>query len=141
MVLSTQQPKTLDQVAISKNKLDDAEQRDARDTTKYNPSTTTAEWILFALCLELLFAAVTVKLAIVQGVKEFYYHQVAQKQYESEVPLLADRGVVFDRNGSLVISRSMVTPTRLIDSFLIPLTKEELPRNLHRSSINQLNFL
>ncbi len=68
----------------------------------------------------LLFAAVTVKLAIVQGVKEFYYHQVAQKQYESEVPLLADRGVVFDRNGSLVISNnygySYAVDPQLLDS-------------------------
>ena len=54
----------------------------------------------------LLFLAVAVRLAFVQGVRGFYYHRVAQKQYESEVPLRADRGMVYDRNGSLIISNS-----------------------------------
>ena len=58
--------------------------------------------ILFVL----LFIAIGAKLVFVQGVKSFYYHRVAQRQYEAEVPLHANRGMVFDRNGSLVISNS-----------------------------------
>jgi len=54
----------------------------------------------------LLFVGVVAKLGFVQGVRGFYYHRVAKKQYESRVPLHANRGVVFDRNNSLIISNS-----------------------------------
>jgi cell division protein FtsI (penicillin-binding protein 3) len=54
----------------------------------------------------LLFAGIVVRLAFVQGVKGFYYHQVAQKQYETKVLLRANRGVVYDRNSSLMVSNS-----------------------------------
>lgn len=58
--------------------------------------------ILFGL----LFIPIVVKLGFVQGVRGFYYQQVAQKQYESRVPLRANRGMVYDRNGGLIISNN-----------------------------------
>jgi cell division protein FtsI (penicillin-binding protein 3) len=68
----------------------------------------------------LLFVAVTAKLAFVQGVKGFYYHRVAQKQYESEVTLHANRGMIYDRNGNLIISNnygySYAVDPQLLDS-------------------------
>ena len=54
----------------------------------------------------LLFVAVIFKLGLVQGVKGFYYQGVAQKQYESEVSLHANRGMVYDRNNGLIVSNS-----------------------------------
>jgi len=54
----------------------------------------------------LFFVAVVVKLGFVQGIKGFYYHGIAQRQYETEVPLRANRGVVWDRNGNFVITNS-----------------------------------
>ncbi|MCL5266839.1 MAG: penicillin-binding transpeptidase domain-containing protein [Bacteroidetes bacterium] len=54
----------------------------------------------------LLFIAIVVKLAIVQGVRGAYYHRVAQEQYESRVTLRADRGLIYDRNGNLIVSNT-----------------------------------
>ncbi len=53
-----------------------------------------------------IFVAIGVKLVIVQAVQGFYYHKVAQDQYESRVVLRANRGLIFDRNGSLIVSNS-----------------------------------
>ncbi|HUI29073.1 MAG TPA: penicillin-binding transpeptidase domain-containing protein [Candidatus Acidoferrales bacterium] len=68
----------------------------------------------------LLFAAVVVKLGFVQGVRSIYYHKIAQNQYESRVPLRANRGMVYDRNGSLIISNnfgySYAADPELLDS-------------------------
>jgi cell division protein FtsI (penicillin-binding protein 3) len=78
---------------------------------------------LIRIVFGLLFMAVATKLVFVQGVKGFYYHRVAQKQYESEVPLRADRGMVYDRNGSLMISNtygySYAVDPQLLDSVAI----------------------
>ncbi len=52
----------------------------------------------------LVFIAVVAKLVIVQGVNSLHYRQVAIRQYESEVPLTANRGLIYDRNGSLIVS-------------------------------------
>jgi cell division protein FtsI (penicillin-binding protein 3) len=75
-------------------------------------------FIRFAFAL--LFIGIVARLAFVQGVKGFYYHRIAQKQYETEVPLHANRGMVSDRNGSLVISNnygySYAADPELLDS-------------------------
>ncbi|MGO9480828.1 MAG: penicillin-binding transpeptidase domain-containing protein [Candidatus Kryptoniota bacterium] len=52
----------------------------------------------------LLFVAIVVKLGVVQGVNGFYYKRVAQRQYESQVVLRANRGMIYDRNGNLIVS-------------------------------------
>ena len=57
---------------------------------------------LFAL----IFIGIMVKLVIVQVIQGFYYHRVAQDQYESRVVLKANRGLIYDRNGSLIVSNS-----------------------------------
>lgn len=54
----------------------------------------------------LIFVGIGAKLVIVQAVQGFYYHKIAQDQYESRVMLRANRGLIFDRNGSLIVSNS-----------------------------------
>jgi cell division protein FtsI (penicillin-binding protein 3) len=61
---------------------------------------------LIRIIFGLVFAGIVARLVIVQGVRGLYYHQVAQRQYESKVPLRANRGMVYDRNNSPVISNS-----------------------------------
>ncbi len=58
--------------------------------------------VVFAL----IFLGIAVKLVFVQGVKGFYYQRVAKDQYESRVILHANRGLIYDRNGSLIVSNS-----------------------------------
>jgi cell division protein FtsI (penicillin-binding protein 3) len=58
--------------------------------------------VVFAL----IFVAIAAKLVLIQGVKGFYYHRIAQGQYESRVTLKANRGLILDRNGSLIVSNS-----------------------------------
>ncbi len=58
--------------------------------------------VIFAL----MFVAIVAKLALIQGVSAAYYHRVAQDQYESRVTLRADRGLIFDSNGSLIVSNT-----------------------------------
>jgi cell division protein FtsI (penicillin-binding protein 3) len=69
----------------------------------------------------LIFVAIVVKLGVVQGVNGFYYRRVAQKQYESQVVLQANRGMIYDRNGSLIVSNnygySYAADPELLDSF------------------------
>lgn len=65
-----------------------------------------ARVIFIRILFGLLFVPIVVKLGFVQGVRGFYYQQVAQKQYESRVPLRANRGMVYDRNGGLIISNN-----------------------------------
>ncbi len=54
----------------------------------------------------LIFGAIVFRLGLVQGVNGFYYRRIALKQYESRVALRADRGVIYDRNGSLIVSNN-----------------------------------
>ncbi len=58
--------------------------------------------VVFAL----IFVAIAAKLVVIQGVRGFYYHKIAQGQYESRVILKANRGLIYDRNGSLIVSNS-----------------------------------
>ncbi len=58
--------------------------------------------ILFGL----VFVAIVVRLGFVQGVRGFFYQRVALRQYESRVPLHANRGLIYDRNGSLIVSNN-----------------------------------
>ncbi len=57
---------------------------------------------LFAL----IFIGIMARLVLVQVIQGFYYHRVAQDQYESRVVLKANRGLIYDRNGSLIVSNS-----------------------------------
>ncbi len=52
----------------------------------------------------ILAAAVVARLFVVQVVEGHHYHVVAQDQYQSRVTLKASRGMIFDRNGSLMVS-------------------------------------
>lgn len=94
--------------------------REMQETRQNRPVNYKGRVNFIRIIFGLLFVAVTVKLAFVQGVRGFYYHQVAQKQYESEVPLHANRGMIYDRNGSLVISNnygySYAVDPQLLDS-------------------------
>lgn len=54
----------------------------------------------------LIFLAIAVKLVIIQGLESFYYHKVALDQYESRVTLKANRGLIYDCNGNLIVGNS-----------------------------------
>lgn len=73
-----------------------------------------------------LFIAVVAKLVIVQGVKGAYYHHVALEQYESRVTLRADRGMIYDRNGSLIVSNTYGYSYAADPKLLKPAEKERI---------------
>ncbi len=83
-----------------------------QETRQDNPAVTrprvsyTGRINFLRVVLALVFVAIVAKLVIIQGVQGFYYHRVAQDQYESRVVLQANRGMIFDRNGSLIVSNS-----------------------------------
>jgi len=52
----------------------------------------------------LLTLAVLLRLVYIQILNAQFYQNTARKQYESTVPLHAERGLIFDRNGSILVS-------------------------------------
>ncbi len=81
---------------------------------------------LFAL----IFIGIMVKLVIVQVIQGFYYHRVAQDQYESRVVLKANRGLIYDRNGSLIVSNSYGYSYAADPQLLDGAQKNEIARKL-----------
>lgn len=74
----------------------------------------------------LIFLAIGAKLVIVQAIQGFYYHKVAQDQYESRVVLRANRGLILDRNGSLIVSNSYGYSYAADPRLLDPAEKNEI---------------
>lgn len=59
------------------------------------------------LVLLLAFAAVVVRLVQIQIIESARYKEIARKQYEVKVPLLAARGNIYDRNGRTLVSNAV----------------------------------
>lgn len=59
--------------------------------------------IVFA-AFAIVTLAVFARLFYIQILNSHFYQKVARKQYESVVPLHAERGLIFDRNGSILVS-------------------------------------
>lgn len=54
----------------------------------------------------LLFAAAGSRLVQIQLIEAGKYQEIARKQYEAKVPLTAQRGTIYDRNGNVLVSNS-----------------------------------
>lgn len=54
----------------------------------------------------LAFAAVVVRLVQIQIIESGRYKDIARRQYEVKVPLLAARGNIYDRNGKTLVSNA-----------------------------------
>lgn len=54
----------------------------------------------------LAFAAAGARLVQIQVVEAGKYREIARKQYEAKVPLVAQRGAVYDRNGSILVANT-----------------------------------
>jgi cell division protein FtsI (penicillin-binding protein 3) len=54
----------------------------------------------------LAFIAAGMRLVQIQVVESKKYQEVAKRQYEARVPLLAQRGNIYDRNGNLLVTNS-----------------------------------
>jgi cell division protein FtsI (penicillin-binding protein 3) len=54
----------------------------------------------------LLFAAAAVRLVQIQLIESGKYQDIAKKQYEARVPLTAQRGNIYDRNGNVLVANS-----------------------------------
>ncbi len=55
-----------------------------------------------------LFAVVGARLAQIQVIDSQKYRSIAQKQYRAKVDLPAARGILFDRNGTMIASNTML---------------------------------
>ncbi len=54
----------------------------------------------------ILFIAITVRLVRYQIIDTKQYKQIARSQYEKQFPLFAERGLMYDRNGNILVSNS-----------------------------------
>lgn len=53
-----------------------------------------------------LFVLAAVRLVQIQFIDAGKYQEIAKKQYEAKVPLLAQRGTIYDRNGNVLVANS-----------------------------------
>ncbi len=61
-------------------------------------------WLKIGLLL--LFAVIAGRLVWIQVIQAPKYKEIAKRQYEVTVPLLATRGNIYDRNGKILVSSS-----------------------------------
>lgn len=62
-------------------------------------------WLKIGLLI--FFAVVAGKLVQIQVIESSKYKEIARKQYEVKVPLLATRGNIYDRRGKILVSSTM----------------------------------
>ncbi|MFA6469412.1 MAG: penicillin-binding transpeptidase domain-containing protein [Bacteroidota bacterium] len=53
-----------------------------------------------------LFASAAIRLVQIQLLESGKYQDIAKKQYEAKVPLIAQRGHIYDRNGNVLVANS-----------------------------------
>lgn len=63
--------------------------------------------LMLKVALLVFFAVVAAKLVQIQVIDSARYKEIARKQYEVRVPLLASRGNIYDRNGRILVSNTM----------------------------------
>lgn len=54
----------------------------------------------------LVFAAASARLVQIQVIESGKYKDIAKRQYEAKVPIIAQRGNIYDRNGSILVANS-----------------------------------
>ena len=62
--------------------------------------------LIVKVCFLLAFAAAAVRLVHIQVVDAGTYREIAKKQYEAKVPLIAQRGNIYDHNGNILATNS-----------------------------------
>ncbi|MFA5834956.1 MAG: penicillin-binding transpeptidase domain-containing protein [Bacteroidota bacterium] len=58
------------------------------------------------ICFLLAFCAAAMRLVQIQLLDSGKYQDIAKKQYEARVPLVAQRGNIYDRNGNVLVANS-----------------------------------
>src|SRR5512138_2931719 len=64
--------------------------------------------LLLKILLLLFFVAIALRLAQIQLIDAGRYQEIARRQYEAKVILPAARGNLYDRNGKLLVSNTMM---------------------------------
>lgn len=59
------------------------------------------------IALLIFFAVVALRLVQIQVIDAAEYQAIARTQYHAEVPLLASRGSIYDRNGNILVSNTI----------------------------------
>ncbi len=62
-------------------------------------------WLKIGLLL--FFGVIAARLVWIQVIQSHKYKEIAKRQYEVNVPLLAERGKIYDRNGKILVSSTM----------------------------------
>ncbi len=65
--------------------------------------------LLVKIVFLLIFVAAGVRLAQIQVIESGKFQEIARKQYEAKVPLIAQRGVIYDRNNNVLVANSILT--------------------------------
>ncbi len=63
--------------------------------------------LVLKIALLLFFGLVAMRLVQIQAIDAPKYRAIAKNQYQSEVPLLASRGSIYDRNGNILVSNAV----------------------------------
>ncbi len=62
--------------------------------------------LLVKIVFLLVFAAASARLVQIQVIESAKYKQIAKRQYEATVPIVAQRGNIYDRNGNVLVANS-----------------------------------
>lgn len=63
--------------------------------------------LIVKICFLLIFVAAGARLVQIQVIEANKYAEIARKQYEAKVPLIAQRGNIYDRNGNMLVTNSL----------------------------------
>lgn len=62
--------------------------------------------LIVKICFLLVFTAASARLVQIQVIESGKYRDIAKRQYEAKVPIIAQRGNIYDRNGSILVANS-----------------------------------
>jgi cell division protein FtsI/penicillin-binding protein 2 len=62
--------------------------------------------LIVKICFLFAFCAAAIRLVQIQLLDSGKYQDIAKKQYEARVPLVAERGNIYDRNGNVLVANS-----------------------------------
>ncbi|MDD8018221.1 MAG: penicillin-binding transpeptidase domain-containing protein [Bacteroidota bacterium] len=65
--------------------------------------------LMVKICFLLIFLGAGTRLVQIQVIEAGKFQEIAKKQYEAKVPLVAQRGNIYDRNGNVLVTNSLFT--------------------------------
>lgn len=84
------------------------ENRNASSAAAWSPiRESSAGLLLLKIVLLICFGVVALRLIHIQVIEASKYQEIAKRQYESRVVLMAERGNIYDRNGKILVSNSL----------------------------------